>query len=141
MGRPPQRAARLHFRTTSIFREDAHGPGSCECRRARADGTGESSTGGSCNSRSLARAARRRTRARRRSVRGKPKSCGRRRFAVSSVANFQTNWIGFPGEFAYSITGGGCHIAGAKRITSSQINWIASAGGLPSDVAISSTSK
>ena len=133
MGRPSQRTARLHFRTTGISWKNAHGPGLGEHRRARTGGTGESSTGGSCSSCGLARA-------KRRAVRGKPSCCGRR-FAVSSVANFQTNWIGFPGEFAYSITGGGCHIAGAKRITSSQINWIASAGGLPSDVAISSTSK
>jgi hypothetical protein len=133
MGRPSQRTARLHFRTTSIFREDAHGPGPGECRRARAGGTGESSTGGSCSTCSLARA-------KRRAVRGKPSSCGRR-FAVSSVANFQTDWIAFPCKFSHSSTGGGWRIAGSKRVTDSEADWIASAGGLSCDVAVSSASK
>ena len=41
MGRSPQRAARLYFRTTCFPREDAHGPGPCEHRGPRASGTGE----------------------------------------------------------------------------------------------------
>jgi hypothetical protein len=134
MGQPPERASRLHFRAASISGEDAHGPGSGECRRASAGGTGESSAGGSCNSCSLARA-------KRRSARGKPSSCSRCRFAVSSVANFQTNWIAFPCEFSDSITGGGCHIAGAKRITNSEPDCIAFPGGFSCDVTVSSTPK
>ncbi len=41
MGRPPQRAARLHFRATGVARENAHGPGPCEHRRTRAKGRGK----------------------------------------------------------------------------------------------------
>ena len=134
MGQPPQRAARLYFRTTSVSRKNAHGPGLGECRGARTGGTGESSAGGSRNSCSLARA-------KRRSVRGKRSSCSRRCFAVSSVVNFHTNWIAVLGEFSDSITGGGCYITGAKRITKSEIDCIAFAGGFSCDVAISSTSK
>ena len=88
MGRPPQRAPRLHFRAASISRQNAHGSGPGKHWRTRAAGTGESSTGRSRKSCSLARA-------RRCSVRGKSKSCSRR-FAVSSVANVQTNRIAFP---------------------------------------------
>ena len=44
MGRSPQRAARLYFRTTCFPGEDAHGPGSCEHRGPRAGRTGESFT-------------------------------------------------------------------------------------------------
>jgi hypothetical protein len=133
MGRPPQRAARLYFRAPGISGEDAHGPGSFEYWRARADGTGKRSAGGSCSSCGLARA-------KRRAVRGKPSSCGRR-FAVSSVANFQTDWIAFPCKSSHSSTGGGWRIAGAKRVTDSEADWIASAGGLSCDVAVSSTAK
>jgi hypothetical protein len=133
MGRPSQRTARLHFRTTSVSWKNAHGPGLGEHRRARTGGTGESSTGGSCSSCGLARA-------KRRAVRGKPSSCGRR-FAVSSVANFQTDWIAFPCKSSHSSTGGGWRIAGAKRVTDSEADWIASAGGLSCDVAVSSTAQ
>src|SRR6059058_6037566 len=40
MGRSPQRASRLYFRTTCFAWEDAHGPGPCEHRGSRASGTG-----------------------------------------------------------------------------------------------------
>ena len=45
MGRSPQRASRLYFRTTCFAWEDAHGPGPCEHRGSRASGTGESFAG------------------------------------------------------------------------------------------------
>ena len=133
MGRPAQRAPRLHFRAASVSRENAHGPGHRKHRRARAGGTGESSTGRSRKSCSLARA-------RRCSVRGKSKSCSRR-FAVSSVANVQTNRIAFPGEFSCGIPGGGAYNAVAKRVTNSEADGITSGSGLASGVAISSRSK
>ena len=41
MGRSPQRAARLHFRTTCFPGEDAHGPGPCQHRRTRTKGRGK----------------------------------------------------------------------------------------------------
>jgi len=131
MGRPPERAARLHFRTTSIFSEDAHGPGPGECWRTSAGGTGESPTGRSCNSCSLARTAGWRACTESRSAWRESKSpsterrfagasdfscnvAGKGRFAHSRRTIFGSNWIAFPGDFCYSITISACYIAGAS---------------------------
>jgi len=159
MGRPPERAARLHFRTTSIFSEDAHGPGPGECWRASAKRRGKRAPASrSRKSCGLARAARRRTRTERCSVRQSKSTSGKGRFADASEFSCDVagkcwfapsrrtfsgrNWIAFPGEFSCSITSSGCrHVAGAKRITNSEAGWLAATGGLSSDVAISSASK
>jgi hypothetical protein len=159
MGRPSQRAARLHFRTTSIFSEDAHGPGSGECWRARAKRRGKRAAASrrrkSCG---LARAARRRIRTERCSVRQSKSASGKVRFAGASefscgvagkcwfVPSRRTfsgpNWIAGASKFCCSITSSGCRlVAGAKRITNYETDGIASAGGFSSDVAVSSASK
>ncbi len=62
-----------------------------------------------------------------------------RRFAVSSVANVQTNRIAFPGEFSCGIPGAAAYNAVAKRVTNSEADWLDSTGGLSSDITISST--
>jgi hypothetical protein len=158
MGRPPERAARLHFRTTSIFSEDAHGSGPGECWRTSAKRRGKrAAPSRSRKSCGLARAARRRTRTERCSGRQSKSTSGKGRFAGASEFSCDIagkcwsapsrrtfsgrNWIAFPGEFFCSITSSGCRqVAGAKRITN-ETDGIASAGGFSSDVAISSASK
>ena len=57
MGRSPQRAARLHFRSAGISRENAHGPGPRQYRRTRACRTAEPSASWRCNSDGFTRAA------------------------------------------------------------------------------------
>jgi hypothetical protein len=140
MGRPPERATRLHFRTADVFRENAHGPGPGEYRGARASGTRGSPTGRSAVSRNLARAARCCAGTGRCSVRGKSKSASSSRFADSSVANFETSGIAFPDGFPDNIPDSDCHTVSAKGITSFEADCVTSASRLSRDVAIHSTS-
>jgi hypothetical protein len=159
MGRSPERAARLHFRTTGIFSEDAHGPGPGEYRRASAKRRGKRAAAASRSRKScgVARAASRRIRTERCSVRQSKSTSGKGRIAGASefscdvarkcwfVPSRRTfsgrNWIAGASKFSCSITSSGCrHVAGAKRSTN-ETDGVASTGGFSSDVAVSSASK
>jgi hypothetical protein len=124
MGRPPQRAARLHFRAPGISGEDAHGPGSFEYWRARADGTGKRSAHRSRKSCSLARGAERRTSAGRCSVWRKSKSSfTENRFAFAS-RRVASNIPRFAGSKCIAFASGSSRsvssFAGAKRASQSR---------------------
>jgi len=124
MGRPPQRAARLHFRATGISGEDAHGPGSFEYWRARADGTGKRSAHRSRKSCNLARGAGRRTSARRCSLWRKSKSSFTEdRFAFAS-RRIASNIPRFAGAKCIAFASGSCRSAssftGTKRASESR---------------------
>src|SRR5438094_456158 len=139
MGGPPQRAARLHFRATSISWENAHGPGSFEHRRACAGGRAKRSARRSGKSCGLARAAGRRTHTERCSIRRKSKSSGKGRFAAPRCTSSQSSCIASTGRFSCSLAGTVCRFASASGFSSGSRRIASSAFCFASAKSVSSS--
>ena len=111
MGRPPQCAARLHFRAAGLSRQGPHGAGHCEYWRARTGGTAQSFTGWCCISCAIAGRSTSRCFAR---CEAKPQcfSCSTRCF-VATRTSYPTSCI--IADYGCDITGNiSCFVTGSS---------------------------